>query len=137
MHSSTVLAVYAEKLLLREFAVGPSAAAWDGTARATPRRKSSLVLYDFNQEKLRRAQAGSAVWPAARQLPSGIGRAGPSTGSALFEEPLDGLKCLRMVWPLPESASSDTVRDILMDESHVVVMLVRSLIQAPKQDETR
>ena len=47
----------------------------------------------------------------------------------LFDADVGGLPCLRMKWTLDAVASdSYRVRDVLMDESHILIMLVRFLL---------
>ena len=47
----------------------------------------------------------------------------------LFDADVGGLPCLRMKWTL-DAVTSDSsgVRDVLMDESHILIMLVRFLL---------
>jgi len=45
----------------------------------------------------------------------------------LFDADVGGLPCLRMKWTLDAVASdSSSVRDVLMDESHMLIMLGKS-----------
>ena len=119
---------------------------------ANPNRPMGFVLYDFNQARLRRTQLSTAsgttcasgsrtlagtkkgLWPPAEDSPSSfvLDSTSPSairnTAMTLFDADVGGLPCSRMKWTLDVVASGAAkVRDVLMDESHILIMLVSLL----------
>jgi hypothetical protein len=85
----------------------------------------------------------NALWPPVEDIPPSLLHESSSLASSsftsslsmrggakdemiLFDADVDGLPCLRMKWTLDAVASgSSKVRHVLMDESHILVMLVR------------
>ena len=146
--SSRIVALSGERLMRWERL--PSSE--KGNCEAIHSRPMSFVLYDFNQARIRRTQlatangtiaAGNALWPPVEDVPpSLLHDSSPSASSSstssssmrakvknemtLFNADVDGLPCLRMKWTLDAVASGfSKVRHVLMDESHILVMLVR------------
>jgi len=144
VESSRIVGVSGERLMRWERL--PMSEAGNSNGGRYGGRPMGFVLYDFNQARVRRTQlaaasgAKNALWPPVQDIPPSLlpdSRRPPSSATrgpmkdemTLFDADVGGLPCLRMKWTLDAVASdSYRVRDVLMDESHILIMLVRFLL---------